>query len=154
MSVVYARLYLKRSQPGVYKFCTVCEQPAIDGQSVAAVTNKSKVPCVLKLEPSPLRLPMLHSGSSPALSSLSTKCTRTFNFREIFKRAFKIYGIWPQANTYVTNTLPQCSPTSVGLAQACPNNAQTSHLFMHVLIQTVYCTRITCIVRDHKHWGA
>ena len=26
-----------------------------------------------------------------------------------------------QGRTYV-NTLPQCSPTSVGLAQACPNN--------------------------------
>ena len=58
--------YLKRSQPGVYKFCMVFEQPAVDGRSVAAVTNKSKVPCVLKLEPSPLRLPMLHTGSSPA----------------------------------------------------------------------------------------
>ena len=33
-------------------------------------------------------------------------CTRTFNFREIFKRAIKIYGIWPQAKKYVTNTLP------------------------------------------------
>ena len=27
-----------------------------------------------------------------------------------------------QASTYVTNTLPQCSPASVGLAQARPNN--------------------------------
>ena len=34
--------YLKRSQPAVYG-CMVCEQPAIDGQSVAAVTNKKKV---------------------------------------------------------------------------------------------------------------
>ena len=38
-----------------------------------------------------------------------------------FKCAFKIYGIWPQAKKYVTNTLLQCSPASVGLAQARPN---------------------------------
>ena len=76
---------------------------------------------MLKLELSPIRLPTLHSGSSPP-----SKCTRTFNFREKCKRAFKIYGIGPlaskQASTYVTNTLPQCSPASVGLAQARPNN--------------------------------
>ena len=81
---------------------------------------------MLKLGPCPLRLPTLHSGSSPALPftllRLPTKCTRTFNFREIFKHAFKIYGIWPQANKHVhIHTLPQCSPASVGLAQAHPN---------------------------------
>ena len=34
--------YLKRSQPDVYNFVrvSVCEQPAVDGRSVAAVTNK------------------------------------------------------------------------------------------------------------------
>ena len=37
--------YLKRSQPDVYNFV----QPAVDGWSVAAVTTRSKVPCVLKL---------------------------------------------------------------------------------------------------------
>ena len=46
---------------------------------------------------------------------------RTFNFCEVFKHAFKIYGIWPQAYKYVTNTLPQCNPAIVGLAQARPN---------------------------------
>ena len=67
------------------------------------------MPCVLKLEPS--RLPTLHSGSTPALPC---KCmrSRTFNFREIFKRAFKIYGIWPQAqsvgriHTHLRNAVP------------------------------------------------
>ena len=29
---------------------------------------------------------------------LSTKCTGMFNFQQIFKLAFKIDGIWPQAN--------------------------------------------------------
>ena len=51
---------------------------------------------MLKLEPFPLQLPTLHSGNSPALCF-----TRTFNFQEVFKRTFKIYGIWPQASTYV-----------------------------------------------------
>ena len=58
--------YLKWFQPGVYEFCTGCKQPAVDGRSIAAVTNKSKVLCVLKLEPTPLQLPMLHLGNSPA----------------------------------------------------------------------------------------
>ena len=46
-----------------------------------------------------------------------------FNFREIFKRTFKIYSIWLQAHTYgrITHTSAQCSPASVGLAQAHPN---------------------------------
>ena len=79
------------------------------------------MPCVLKLEPSLLRLPTLDSGSSPALP---LKCMRTFNFRKIFKCTFKIYGIWPQAQSVGwshTHTSAQCSPASVGLAQARPN---------------------------------
>ena len=39
--------YLKLSQMASI-ICMVCEQPAIDGQSVAAVTNK--VPYLLQLE--------------------------------------------------------------------------------------------------------
>ena len=41
-------LYLKRSQT-VCIICTVYEQPAINGRSVAAMTNK-KVPYLLQLE--------------------------------------------------------------------------------------------------------
>ena len=70
--------YLKRSQPAGYKlFCTVGEQPAaaVDGESVAAVTTRSKVPCVLKLELSTLRLPTLHSGSSPAFHVSARGCS-------------------------------------------------------------------------------
>ena len=61
---------------------------AVDGQSVAAVTNK-KVPYVLQLEVSPLRLPTLHSGSRPAL-----RCMRTFNFSgNIYAHLkFTVYG--------------------------------------------------------------
>ena len=32
--------YLKRSQTSVYNFGTAHEQPAVDGRSVATVTNK------------------------------------------------------------------------------------------------------------------
>ena len=83
--------------------CTHCKQSAVDCWSVAAVTNKSKVPCVLKLEPSPLQLPTLHSNSSPALHvdiQFSVKC------------AFKIYSICPQAqlivciHTHLCNAVP------------------------------------------------
>ena len=49
-----------------------------------------------------------------------TKYMRTFNFPEIFKSAFKVYGIWPEASID-THTLPQSSPASVGLTQAHPN---------------------------------
>ena len=35
-------------------------------------------------------------------------------------RSFKIYGIWPQASKH-THACAQCSPASVGLAQARPN---------------------------------
>ena len=46
---------------------------------------------------------------------LPTKCMRTFNFWEIFKRTFKIYGIWPGKVRSYTHTSAQCSPASVGL---------------------------------------
>ena len=61
--------YLKRSQTSVYNFGMVHEEPAVDGRSVATVTNK--VPYVLQLEPSLLRLRMMHSRSSPAFSLIS-----------------------------------------------------------------------------------
>ena len=64
--------YLKRSETGVYNFDTVCKQPAVDGQSVATVTNK--VLYVLQLEPSSLQLPMMHSSSSPAFCVISRQC--------------------------------------------------------------------------------
>ena len=87
--------YLKQSQTCVYNFGTVRrvrEQPVVDGQSVASMTNK--VPYVLQLESSPLRLLMIHASSSPAFSlvprsrdpalpfthNYEAKYTRTFNF--------------------------------------------------------------------------
>ena len=81
--------------------CTVCEQPAVDGRFIAAVTNKK---CVLQLEASPLRLPMLHSGSSPALPiHLLRLPILSARGRSIFRKylcTFKIYGIWPQADRH------------------------------------------------------
>ena len=52
---------------------------------------------------------------------------RMFNFQEYLNTNF---GIWPHASMYI-NTLPQCSPASVGLDQAHPNNKQSycSHCF-------------------------
>ena len=103
MSAVYARPLPEAIIYPACVTCTVCEQPVIESRSVAAVTNK-KVPC-MKIEPSPLRLPTLHCGSSQALpftiEATYTKCMRMFNFWEIFKCTFKIYGIWPQASKYI-----------------------------------------------------
>ena len=47
---------------------------------------------------------------------------RMLNFREIFKCAFKIYSIWPQANKHIH------AVTLVGLTQACPNYAPINFL--------------------------
>ena len=65
MSVVYARLLPEEI---TNQACIILYGLAVDGRSVGAVTNK-KVPGV-KLEPSPLRLPMLHFGSSPSPSAV------------------------------------------------------------------------------------
>ena len=85
--------------------------------------TRSKLPCVVQLEPSPLWLPTLHFGSNPVLPFtywgylLSAWGCSTFS-----KCAFKIYDIWPQLSIHVdTHTLPQCSPASMGLVQTCPN---------------------------------
>ena len=94
----------------------VCEQPAVDGRSVAAVTGNKKVPYVLQLEPSPLRLLPLHSGSSPALPYLLSA-----RGRSIFGKYLNVHLKFTVYGRKHVNTLPQCSPASVGLAQARPN---------------------------------
>ena len=48
MSAVYARASPETISNGVYNLYGLPDQPAIDGQSVAAVTNK--VPYLLQLE--------------------------------------------------------------------------------------------------------
>ena len=110
---------------------------------------------MLKLEPSPLWLPTLHSSSSPALSChalSSTKCTRTFNFWEIFKHAFiNIYGTWPQARSVVyTHTSAQCSPASVGLALARPKYTLVCMLTCAVLLKpwSVHVTILTATLMN------
>ena len=132
-------------------FCMVCEQPAVDGRSGAAVTNR-----VFKLHwPSPLRLPTLHSGSSLAFftywgyllsargcsifgtSALQSPTLHSDNqtftcftmtddigLREIFEHAhlkFTVSGLSKQASKH-THACAQWSHASVGLAQARPNN--------------------------------
>ena len=101
--------------------CTVGKQSAVDGRSVAAVTNK-KVPCVLKLEPSPLQLPTLHSSSSPALPCHALHLlSSTSIFRRYLNVHLKLYDC--KHGRWYTHTSVQCSPASEGLTQACPNYA-------------------------------
>ena len=48
-----------------------------------------------------------------------------------------VYG-HKQARTYVcmyVNTLPQCSPASVGLAQASPNNEARPHFLADITLE-------------------
>ena len=64
-------------ESNINSVCIVCEQPAVDGRSVAAQA-KSKLPCFNFLC---YGLLAQHSGNSPALpftySGLPTQCTRT-----------------------------------------------------------------------------
>ena len=63
MSAVYSwALPETVSNQHVMIICMVCEQFAVNGWSVAAVTKKK--PYALQLEATPLQLPTLHSGSS------------------------------------------------------------------------------------------
>ena len=109
--------------------CRACKQPAVDGQSIAAVTNKKKLKCccMFKLELSLLRLPMLHSGNRPALPFTYWGYLLSARGRSIFRKylnahlKFTVYGC-KHVRSYVTNTLLQGSPASVWLAQAHPNN--------------------------------
>ena len=48
---------------------------------------------------------MSNTVADAALWPSATKYTRTFNFREIFKCAFKIYGRW-RIDTHFRNTVP------------------------------------------------
>ena len=103
--------------------CTVCEQLAIDGRSITALTNKSKVPCVIELEPSPVRLLMLHSGSSPALPFTYWGYLLSAWGRSLLEKylnvhlKFTVYGRKHASIDTYTHTL---SPASVGLTQAHP----------------------------------
>ena len=62
--------------------------------------------CVHELEPSPLRLPTLHSGSSSI-------------FQLNAHLRFAVYG--RKHGCIDTHTSAQCNPASVGLTQAHPN---------------------------------
>ena len=74
---------------------------------------------VFKHELSPLWLPTLHSGSSP-------HCHASARGRSIFGKflnahlKFTVYG--HKHGRIVTHTSAECSPASVGLAQAHLNN--------------------------------
>ena len=99
--------YLKRTQPAVYNFLWSVNN-AVDGWSVAAVTNK-KLRWRASLNLSRLRYDCQRCTLAVAQHNLPL---RTFNFWKIFKSAFKIYGIWPQAHsvghihTHLCNAVP------------------------------------------------
>ena len=95
---------LKRSHPAMYNFVW----------SVRSCCDKQEVRCHASLNLSHLRY-----GCQRCTLAVTIAMT-TFNFRKIFKRTFKIYGIWSVGRSY-THTSAQCSPASVGLAQARPN---------------------------------
>ena len=119
MSVVYARPLPEVISTGVHGLRVVCHW-----WLVRSCCDQLEVRCCASLNLSRLRYGCQHctlAVPQHCPSLIVAKCTRMFNFQEIFKRAFKIYGIWPQAITYVTNSLLQCSPTSVGLTQSRPN---------------------------------
>ena len=113
---------------------------------------------MLQLELSPLRLPTLWLYPSVALHLLRllTKCMRMFNFCEC---AFKIYGIWPQANrhTYAScNVVPLVwgSPhlstySGCGVSRAHVYTYNTYTHCTHTHIHGLYC-KLTC-THTHTH---
>ena len=118
MSAFHARA-LPEAISNRHCIISVCEQPAVDGWSVATVTN------VLQLQLSPLRLPTMHSSSSQAFSrvprlrgpalpftykSAANWYISTFNFQETFMRIYNLQYMAASRHTM------QCSSASVGLA--------------------------------------
>ena len=117
----------------------------VDGRSVATMTNM--VPYVLQLEPPPLRLPTMHSSSSPAFSLVprsrgpalpslvprphpragGAHCPSPIEAKYVHEHvqfsgniyAHLKYMVYGRKQTYIR--LVQRSPASVGLAQARPN---------------------------------
>ena len=120
MSAVYARPLPEAISTQWCIICTVCEQPAVDGRSVLLWQTRSKVSCVLKFQSFPLRLPILHSGSSPALPFTYLLSARG---RSIFEKyqyilTFTVYG------RKQTSTLQTYFRNEVPLAQARPDYYQ------------------------------
>ena len=75
---------------------------------------------MLKLEPSPIRYGCQHCTLAVARHCPYWGYLVQFTIFRKYLNAhlkFMVYGR-KQASTYVTNTLPQCNPASVGLAQA------------------------------------
>ena len=125
--------YLKQSQPAVYNFVrSVNSLPLI--VSLYSCCDKQEVRCRASSNLSRLcydcqrwatafckqdsvfaivYIAIITTLVAHALFfALPLKHMRTFNFQKIFKRAFKIYGIWPQAqsvgliHTHLRNAVP------------------------------------------------
>ena len=78
--------------------------------------------------------PTLRSGSS---ISHAQKLPR---LHEIFKHAHSVYGLKH------THNFHQCSHASVGLAQACPNEAHIGHFFYNVTATVSFGNRLTLFI--------
>ena len=115
MSVVHAMhawLYLKRHQPLSIFVPPVSGLPLMVGRSTTPEVATRAL----------TSLGVTDTALRQGNSQLITCFVCEIDLREIFECAhlkFTVYGR-KQARTYV-NTLPQCSPASVGLAQARPN---------------------------------
>ena len=117
MSAVHARALPEagRSQPGVYNLYGL--RAACRGWSVRSCRDKQEVRCRTCLNMSRLRYGCQRCTLAVAQPALP--CTMTFNFREIFMPAFKIYGIWMQADRH-THTSCNAIPLVWGSLRLAP----------------------------------
>ena len=114
--------YLKRSQLGVHNLYG--QRAACCWWLVRSCCDKQEVRCRVCL-----KLSRLCYGCQRCTLAVAQHCPSPIEatyYSSIFGKylnahlKFTVYGR-KQASMYVTKTLPQCSPASVGLAQARPN---------------------------------
>ena len=101
MSAIYT---LPLSESNLNSVCTACEQPAIDGQSVAAQTKSISCHGCFNFSCLHYGLLMLHSGNSPSPTQaylLSAQGRLIFG-KYLQTCSFKIHGIWVQANKHTS----------------------------------------------------
>ena len=93
-----------------YHRWAVCPYVALRGMVVSCTIKPEVLPCVHQLCSRVSFTLVLHSGSSPSPSELANYAK---DIQSYFYLTFMLYG-HKQARE-------QCSPTCVGLSQACPN---------------------------------
>ena len=108
---------------------------------------------MLQLEASLLRLPSLHSGSSPAfpftyrgyLYEVHVDVQFSGNIYAHLK--FTVYGR-KHTNKQTHTRVLQCSPASVGLAQARPNYFHKTR----ELLQSLICSKLSLSMKHYVHF--